>query len=98
MLEKSLLWGRSSEIKTPVPLTGIPGFDSQLGLQLPASAHSGRPQMVVQVLGFLPPTWETWVGFLTVSARPSPGCGGHLESESDGSSVCVSGSRCPASR
>lgn len=35
--------------------------------QRPLNAHPGRQQVMVQVPGTLPITWETWMKFLTQS-------------------------------
>lgn len=42
--------------------TGIPGFEFWFNFlfQLPAN-HLGRQQVMMQVVGSLPPTWETWI-------------------------------------
>lgn len=53
--------------KMPVPHNRVPGFDSLLWLLILAAchrAHPGWPQVTVQVLGSLPPVWETRIEFL----------------------------------
>lgn len=49
-------------------------------VQFPAYVHLKRQEMMVQVLGFLLPTLETWVEFWSRGlAGPNPGYSGHWE-------------------
>lgn len=46
---------------TPASHIGVPGLKFQISstFHLAANAHLGRQQMTAQVLGNLPPIWET---------------------------------------
>ncbi|XP_051713768.2 palmitoyltransferase ZDHHC21 isoform X1 [Oryctolagus cuniculus] len=53
--------------------------EEMLQLLIPA-CHQYRPReakLMAQVFGFMPPTWETWIAFLT-AAQPSPSYFEHL--------------------
>lgn len=43
--------------------THIPSPSAWVQVQLPASAHPGRQQMMIQLAEFLSPTGDTWVEF-----------------------------------
>lgn len=68
------------------------GFDT--GPQLPADAPLGD-NGDAQVVGSLPPRWETWTELLALSLGPdhSDWCGYLGSDPVDGSSVCVSASQ-----
>lgn len=48
-------------------------------IQLLANVHPEKQQVIAQVLGSLPPMWETWTEFLSL-AWPSCSCG-HLRNK-----------------
>lgn len=76
---KSWLW-RSHH--TPECLRGVlaPPFPIQLPVLM---------LMTSRIIGFLPPTWETWTGFLAL-AWPSSNCHEHVGSEPVGCKISLS--------
>lgn len=52
--------------------TGVPSFEFWLcsWLWFPATTHLLRQQLMAQVLVYLSPTWEIWIGFLAPGFIP----------------------------
>lgn len=81
------LWLLHPQIKvTRAPETAWP----PLLTQLPTKVHHGKQQVIVQELGSIQPTWQTWMESPTAWLQINPSCYGHWGSESSDANFILS--------